>query len=121
MPRPPVSAQEASVKRQEIEKVQRETEMIGLLDTAMEPALAINENPLKWWARNAHNYPLIANVARNVQAVPTSPGPSERVFSQNGLVMMQRRNRLKPERFETLMFFKGSWEAAEKFTRSAVN
>ena len=87
----------------------------------MEPALAINENPLKWWARNAHKYPLIANVARNVLAVPASSGPSERVFSQSGLVMTQRRNRLKPERLETLMFLKGSWEAAEKFTRSAVN
>ena len=121
MPRPPASAQETSVKRQEIEKVQRETEMIGFLDTAMEPALAIDENPLKWWARNAHKYPLIANVARNVLAVPASSGPSERVFSQSGLVMTQRRNRLKPERLETLMFLKGSWEAAEKFTRSAVN
>ena len=86
MPRPPAFAQEASVKRQEIEKIQRETEMIDFLDTAMEPTLAINENPLKWWARNAHKYPLIANVPQNDLAVPASSSPSERVFSQSGLM-----------------------------------
>ncbi|CAM9696318.1 unnamed protein product, partial [Sphacelaria rigidula] len=69
-----------------------------------EPALTINENPLKWWLLNAHKYPLIAHVARNVLAVPASPGPLERVFSQSGLVMTKRINRLKPERLETLMF-----------------
>ncbi|CAM9975377.1 unnamed protein product [Sphacelaria rigidula] len=42
----------------------------------MGSALAINENPLKWWALSAHNYPLIAHVARNTLAVPESSGLS---------------------------------------------
>ncbi|CAM9782478.1 unnamed protein product, partial [Sphacelaria rigidula] len=52
-----------------------------ILDIATEHALAMNENPLKWWALNAPRYPLIAYVARNALAVPASSGPSERVFS----------------------------------------
>ncbi|CAM9692176.1 unnamed protein product [Sphacelaria rigidula] len=59
----------------------------------MEPALAITENPLKWWALNTHKYQLIAHVARNALAVPASSSPSERVFPQSGLVMTQRGNR----------------------------
>ncbi|CAM9570713.1 unnamed protein product, partial [Sphacelaria rigidula] len=81
-----------------------------------EYALAIHENPLKWWALKAHKYLLIGHVARNALAVPASLGPSERVFSQSGLMMAQRGNRLKPERLETPMLLKDSWKAAEKFT-----
>ncbi|CAM9772317.1 unnamed protein product [Sphacelaria rigidula] len=90
--------------------------MMGFLEIAMEPALAINENPLKWWALSAHKYPLVAHVARNALAVPASSGPSERAFSQSGLVMTQRKNRLKPERLEPLTFLKGSREVANKST-----
>ncbi|CAM9668211.1 unnamed protein product, partial [Sphacelaria rigidula] len=65
----------------------------------MEPALAINinENPPMWRALNAHKYPLISYVARDALAVPASSGPSERVCSQTGHILTQRRNRLKPE------------------------
>ncbi|CAM9148812.1 unnamed protein product, partial [Sphacelaria rigidula] len=65
---------------------------------AVEPALAINKNPLKWWALNANKYPLVAHVARNALAVPASSGPSERVSSQSGLFTAQRRNRPRPKR-----------------------
>ncbi|CAM9930152.1 unnamed protein product, partial [Sphacelaria rigidula] len=50
-----------------------------------------------YWALNVHKYLLIAHVPRNALAVPASSGPSEQVFSQSGLVMTQRRNRLKLE------------------------
>ncbi|CAM9673055.1 unnamed protein product, partial [Sphacelaria rigidula] len=73
----------------------------------MKPALAINENPLQWRALNAHEYPLIAHVARNALAEPTSLGRSERVSPQSGHILTQRRNRLKPEWLETPMFLKG--------------
>ncbi|CAM9739644.1 unnamed protein product, partial [Sphacelaria rigidula] len=64
----------------------------------------MSKNPLKWWALNAHKYPLIAHVAWNALAVPASSDPSERVFSRGGLIMTQRRDRLKPERLETPIF-----------------
>ncbi|CAM9445192.1 unnamed protein product, partial [Sphacelaria rigidula] len=70
----------------------------------MEPALAINENPLKWWALLAHEYPFIAHVARNAPAVPASSGPSERASSQSGHILTQRRIRLESERLEMPMF-----------------
>ncbi|CAM9832503.1 unnamed protein product, partial [Sphacelaria rigidula] len=56
------------------------------------------------WALNAHKYTLTARVAPNALAVPASPCLSERVFSQSGLTMTQRRHRIKPERLETLIF-----------------
>ena len=43
---PRALTQEALNKWQEIVKVQGETEIVGFLDSTMEPALAINENPL---------------------------------------------------------------------------
>ena len=64
-----------------MEGVQRATEKAGILDSTLELPLAVNENPLKWWAKNAHKYPLIAHVARNALAVPASSAPSERLFS----------------------------------------
>ncbi|CAM9342241.1 unnamed protein product [Sphacelaria rigidula] len=70
----------------------------------MQPALPINENPLKWWALNAHKHALMAHVARNALAVPASSGPSERVFSQSGLHITQGKSRRKPERLESPMF-----------------
>ncbi|CAM9338861.1 unnamed protein product, partial [Sphacelaria rigidula] len=66
----------------------------------------MNENPLKWWALNAHKYLLIAHVPRNALYFPALSGPSERVFSQSELIMTQRRKRLKPEWLETPMFLK---------------
>ncbi|CAM9904942.1 unnamed protein product, partial [Sphacelaria rigidula] len=69
-----------------------------------EHALAIGENPLKWGALKAHKYLLIGHVARNAPGVPASSGPSERVFPQSGLVMMQRTNKFKQKRLEMPMF-----------------
>lgn len=91
------------------------------MDTAMEPTLASHENALKWWASNAHKYPLMSHIALNTLAVPVSSGPSERASSQSELLMTQRRNKLKPKWLETLIFLKGSWEAAKKFARSPFN
>ena len=72
-------------------KFQGETEKAGVLGTAMEPVLAINENPLNWWALNAPKYPLLAHIARNALAVVELPaGHSERAVSQSGFEMTQR-------------------------------
>jgi len=35
--------------------------------------------------------------------------------------MTDKRNKLEPERLETLMFLKGSWNAADEFVRSSSN
>ena len=82
-------------------KVQGDTEIVGFLDTAMEPALAINENPLKWWALNVPKHPVIAHVAWNTPAVAALSGRSERALSHRGRDMTQRRNRFKPDRLES--------------------
>ena len=113
-------ADETLAKRQETEGVQTATEKAGFLNSTLEPPLDGIENPLKWWAKNAHKYPLIAHVARNALAVPASSAPFERLFSQSGLVMNQRRNKLKSKRLETLLFLKGSWLAAEAYAGSPI-
>ena len=78
----PALDQEASIKR-------RERQIVDFLDPAMEPALAINKNPLNWWALNAPKYPLIAHIARNALAVVELLGHSERAVSQSGFEMTQ--------------------------------
>lgn len=87
----------------------------------MEPVQDVGNIPLDCWAQHAHKYPLFAQVARSVLAVLASSAPSERVFSQAGLVMSSKRSRLAPDHLETIIFLKGSWEAADRFVRGSCS
>jgi hypothetical protein len=41
----------------------------------------MKEDPLKWWAENRGTFPLLAQVARRLLAIPASSAPAEyRIF-----------------------------------------
>ena len=90
--------------------------MKAFLGISIKPVQDVSKNPLDWWARHANKYPLIAEMACSALALPASSAPSERVFSQAGLLMSDKCSWIAPERLETIMFLKGSWEAADGFT-----
>ena len=76
----------------------------------------MQEDPLTWWKENTSKFPLISHVGRAVLATPATSAPSERVFSQSGMIVTPRRSRLLADRLEQLMFLRGSWLAGEKYT-----
>ena len=54
------------------------------------------EDPLKWWADQATNFPFLSQVARRILAVPASSAPTERVFSKLARVNSKKRSSMKP-------------------------
>lgn len=58
---------------------------------------------LGWWKMNAPKYPILAEIARDVLAVPISTVASESAFSTGGCVLNPFRSSLFPITFEALI------------------
>lgn len=58
---------------------------------------------LGWWKMNAPKYPILAEIARDVLAVPISTVASESAFSTGGRVLNPFRSSLSPITFEALI------------------
>jgi len=68
------------------------------------PNIPHKENPLTWWAKNAAIYPELSKLARRYLSSPPSSIPSERMFSEAGIIYEERRNKLLPQNAEKLLF-----------------
>lgn len=53
--------------------------------------------PMEWWQRNQHRFPIISRLARRWLCIPATSAPSERVFSAAGLAIASDRARLSGE------------------------
>ena len=62
------------------------------------------ENPFNWWKENQKIFPCLSIVAQKYLCCPPSSVESERVFSVGGNIYTAKRNRLKPEMGEKLIF-----------------
>lgn len=69
-----------------------------------EPIINRNENPLEWWQEHKYNYPFLSILARKTLCCLGSSVPCERVFSKAGLIISDRRCRLKSKKAEMLLF-----------------
>ena len=61
---------------------------------------------LVWWKNNKDLYPQLANMARDVLAVPASGCTVEREFSISGRIAIWQRNRLSPSTISDSMIYK---------------
>ena len=61
-------------------------------------------NPLKWWSANEVDFPVISKLARKYLCICASSSPSERVFSVSGHIVSKKRNALKPDKVNMLVF-----------------
>ena len=66
--------------------------------------LSLELNPLKWWKENHGRFPRLARLAKRYLCIPGTSVPSERVFSEAGLVVNRLRTRLTPEHVDMLIF-----------------
>ena len=81
-----------------------------------EPLLKFHRsNCYTWWAENKERFPALAKLAqRFLSATSTCTSvPSEQLFSGAGEIYYDRRNRLAPERAETLIFIKNNFTVAK--------
>ncbi|KAI9919032.1 hypothetical protein PsorP6_011619 [Peronosclerospora sorghi] len=55
------------------------------------------QDPMQWWALQVHVFPNIARLSRCTLCVPATSAPSERAFSQAGLIITDNRRALSGE------------------------
>jgi hypothetical protein len=75
-------------------------------------------NPLDWWYLKQQQYPLLANIALRVLAIPATSAPSERVFSTAGITIAKERSRLDPHNAGELIFLHDVLPAFQKYEAS---
>ena len=60
--------------------------------------------PLGWWREREDNYPLLSKLARKYLAVQATSTPAERVMSTLGLVLNSKRQSMRGDLFDEIMF-----------------
>ena len=61
-------------------------------------------DPLDWWRSNEKHLALLASLARAFLCTPPTLSSSERAFSQAGMIITQKRTKLKPDTAQRLAF-----------------
>lgn len=79
------------------------------------PVVNRNSDPFEWWSRNSLRYPEMSRLAKVYLCCPASSVYSERLFSEAGNVYETKRNRLLPERAETLVFLHHNLPLIKKY------
>ncbi|CAH1997729.1 unnamed protein product [Acanthoscelides obtectus] len=69
-----------------------------------EDLLPRNEDPCKWWRDFNHYYPVLSEVIREKFCALATSVPCERLFSKAGLIISERRSRLKAHKARMLVF-----------------
>lgn len=68
------------------------------------PNIDPDADPLSWWKREQHSFPILAQLARKYLCVCGTSVPSERLFSQAGYIVNDLRTHLSPENVNMLVF-----------------
>lgn len=80
-----------------------QNEMEGYLDL---PQIGLNNDPLAWWKLHSKRFPILSELSKIYLAVPATSTPSERLFSDAGNLLTNKRTRLLPELFKRMIFLK---------------
>lgn len=75
-----------------------------------------NTNSFEWWANNKQKFPILAILARKYLSIPATSVPSERLFSDAGNNMPNKRTRLSPKFFQEILFIKRNSKYLDIFT-----
>lgn len=69
-----------------------------------ERVIRMKEDPLQWWYLNKNIYPILAKVVKKNFCMVATSVPCERIFSKTGLIITDRRTRLKTQKVQQLIF-----------------
>jgi len=72
-----------------------------------------HSDPLLWWSEHEYKFPYLAILAKRCLCIPATSAPSERLFSDTGLVITEKRNRLDGENVNQLVFLNKNWSIVE--------
>ena len=61
-------------------------------------------NPLKWWSAHEVYFPVISKFVSKYLCICASSSPSERVFSVSDHIVSKKRDALKPDKVNMLVF-----------------
>lgn len=78
----------------------------------LQPPLELRGDPLLWWNQHRNQFPVIAEMARSVLCIPATSVPSERVFSDSGNIITEKRARTQPELAQALIYLYENQEVA---------
>jgi zinc finger BED domain-containing protein 1 (E3 SUMO-protein ligase ZBED1) len=68
------------------------------------PCISVDNSPLDWWHKESQKFPGVSRVARKFLAGQGTAVASERLWSNGGYIVNERRNKLKPSTVSQLMF-----------------
>jgi len=63
-----------------------------------------NNNPLEFWKLHEKHMPILSQIAKSIFAVQASIAPSERIFSQSGEIMEDKRTNLNTDKVSSMLF-----------------
>ena len=68
--------------------------------------IPIKSDPLIWWNEKKDKFPILSNLAQKYLAVSATSTASERLFSDAGNLLTNKRTCMKPKLFKKIMFLK---------------
>lgn len=69
-----------------------------------QPTILLGDDILKYWDINGNMFPLLKKIVQPYLSLVATSVPSERLFSKAGNIMTEKRNRLKGEKLQQLLF-----------------
>ena len=66
--------------------------------------LARSTKIFEWWKVNEPRFPNISKLAKSILCIPATSTASERIFSSAGTTISKKRNCLKPENVDEILF-----------------
>jgi len=77
-----------------------------IVDYYQLPEISLSSDPLAWWNEKKDHFPILSHLAQKYLAVSATSTASERLFSDAGNLLTNKRTRMKPTLFKKIMFLK---------------
>lgn len=74
-------------------------------------------NPADWWNSKKEEFPKLSKLAVAIHSIPASSTPSERVFSQSGAIITEKRVNLSPDAVEDILLIRSD---SDKFSQNSI-
>lgn len=87
-----------------------QTSMSEISKYCIESTINKNSDVLQWWKNNGTRYPLTATLAKKYLCVQATSTASERVFSSAGHIINAKRNCLKTDNADKLIFLSQNYK-----------